>query len=100
MYESSKKGISDLIYENTKTKSAEPEELDDDLVNFWATSLGDAPAMNRVSAIQMYWSLDTQELHLSTTTTKRIASKYKLGNPGSFLSDNRFTFFGLASHYS
>lgn len=48
-------GISDLIYETSKAKSAEPDTLDDDLVNAWATSLGDdgllgnnAPAMNRV----------------------------------------------------
>nr|GMD88616.1 TSET complex member tstB [Ipomoea batatas] len=49
-------GISDLIYETSKAKSAEPDTLDDDLVNAWATSLGDdgllgnnAPAMNRVN---------------------------------------------------
>lgn len=50
-------GISDLIYEATKPAAAEPDTLDDDLVNAWATSLGDndglwgnnAPAMNRVN---------------------------------------------------
>ncbi|KAK6152133.1 hypothetical protein DH2020_014768 [Rehmannia glutinosa] len=43
--------VPDLIYETTKTKSPEPDALDDDLVNFWASSLGDdgAPAMNRVN---------------------------------------------------
>lgn len=47
-------GISDLIYDS-KPAPAEPETLDDDLVNAWATNLGDdglwgknAPAMNRV----------------------------------------------------
>ncbi|KAL7092502.1 hypothetical protein ACP275_12G168100 [Erythranthe tilingii] len=51
MYETSKSRVSDLIYETTKTKSAEPDDLDDDLVNFWAANLGDdgAPAMNRVN---------------------------------------------------
>lgn len=47
-------GISDLMYETTNTKAAEPETIDDDLVNFWAANLGDdslnnAPAINRVS---------------------------------------------------
>lgn len=48
-------GISELIYESTKSAPAEPDELDDDLVNAWAANLGDdglwdknAPAMNRV----------------------------------------------------
>ncbi|XP_059636713.1 uncharacterized protein LOC132278832 [Cornus florida] len=48
-------GISDLIYE-TKATPAEPDSLDDDLVNAWATNLGDdglwgnnAPAFNRVN---------------------------------------------------
>lgn len=48
-------GISDLIY-NSKPTPAEPETLDDDLVNAWATNLGDdglwgknAPAMSRVN---------------------------------------------------
>jgi hypothetical protein len=49
-------GISDLIYESSKTPAAaEPDALDDDLVNAWAANLGDdglwgnnAPAMNRV----------------------------------------------------
>lgn len=47
-------GISDLIYES-KPARAEPDVLDDDLVNAWAANLGDdgllgnnAPAMNRV----------------------------------------------------
>ncbi|RVX21268.1 putative ribonuclease H protein [Vitis vinifera] len=47
-------GISDLVYES-KPASAEPDALDDDLVNAWAANLGDdglwgknAPAMNRV----------------------------------------------------
>lgn len=54
MYETSKMRVPDLIYETTKTKSADPDTLDDDLVNFWAANLGDdgAPAMNRV---RMYW---------------------------------------------
>ncbi|TMX04364.1 hypothetical protein EJD97_009445 [Solanum chilense] len=47
-------GISDLMYESTNTKAAEPESIDDDLVNFWAANLGDdslnnAPAINRVN---------------------------------------------------
>ncbi|KAK3013948.1 hypothetical protein RJ639_009531, partial [Escallonia herrerae] len=49
-------GISDLIYETAKVTPAEPDDLDDDLVNAWATNLGDdglwgsnAPAMNRVN---------------------------------------------------
>ncbi|WJX48176.1 hypothetical protein P8452_34778 [Trifolium repens] len=50
-------GISDLIYESSKTPAAaEPDGLDDDLVNAWAANLGDdglwgnnAPAMNRVN---------------------------------------------------
>ncbi|KAM3374782.1 hypothetical protein P3S68_013496 [Capsicum galapagoense] len=47
-------GISDLMYETTNTKAAEPETIDDDLVNFWAANLGDdslnnAPAINRVN---------------------------------------------------
>ncbi|PON88480.1 ATPase, V1 complex, subunit H [Trema orientale] len=48
-------GISDLIYES-KPAAAEPDALDDDLVNAWAANLGDdglfgnnAPAMNRVN---------------------------------------------------
>lgn len=48
-------GISDLVYESTKPAPAEPDALDDDLVNAWAANLGDdgllgnnAPAMNRV----------------------------------------------------
>ncbi|KAK6126643.1 hypothetical protein DH2020_039619 [Rehmannia glutinosa] len=51
IYETSKTRVPDLIYETTKTKSPEPDALDDDLVNFWASSLGDdgAPAMNRVN---------------------------------------------------
>ncbi|KAG8376312.1 hypothetical protein BUALT_Bualt09G0050200 [Buddleja alternifolia] len=49
IYESTKTGISDLMYENTKSKSAQQDGLDDDLVNFWAANLGDAPAMNRVN---------------------------------------------------
>jgi hypothetical protein len=47
-------GISDLVYES-KPAPAEPDALDDDLVNAWATNLGDdgllgsnVPAMNRV----------------------------------------------------
>ncbi|XP_024020581.1 uncharacterized protein LOC112091371 [Morus notabilis] len=49
-------GISDLIYESSKPAHAEPDALDDDLVNAWAANLGDdglfgnnAPAMNRVN---------------------------------------------------
>lgn len=49
-------GISDLVYESTKPAPAEPDALDDDLVNAWAANLGDdgllgnnAPAMNRVN---------------------------------------------------
>ncbi|KAL3825518.1 hypothetical protein ACJIZ3_021547 [Penstemon smallii] len=49
IYETSKTEIPDLTYENTKSKPAEPDSLDDDLVNFWAANLGDAPAMNRVN---------------------------------------------------
>ncbi|KAL8462763.1 hypothetical protein ACS0TY_033692 [Phlomoides rotata] len=51
IYETSKTRVPDLIYETTKTKSDEPGALDDDLVNFWAASLADdgAPAMNRVN---------------------------------------------------
>ena len=48
-------GISDLIYETTRETKPDPDTLDDDLVNAWATNLGDdglwgknAPAMNRV----------------------------------------------------
>lgn len=48
-------GISELIYETAKPTPSEPDALDDDLVNAWATSLGDdgllgnnAPAMSRV----------------------------------------------------
>lgn len=48
-------GISDLIYESKPPPAAEPDTLDDDLVNAWAANLGDdglwgnnAPAMNRV----------------------------------------------------
>lgn len=48
-------GISELIYETTKETPADPDSLDDDLVNAWAANLGDdglwgnnAPAMNRV----------------------------------------------------
>ncbi len=40
-------GISDLIYES-KATPAEPDALDDDLVNAWAANLGDVPAVNRV----------------------------------------------------
>lgn len=50
-------GISDLIYDS-KPAHAEPETLDDDLVNAWATNLGDdglwgknAPAMSRVCSL-------------------------------------------------
>lgn len=49
-------GISDLIYETAKPTPAEPDILDDDLVNAWAANLGDdgllgsnAPAMSRVN---------------------------------------------------
>ncbi|XP_027175218.1 uncharacterized protein LOC113774796 [Coffea eugenioides] len=49
-------GISDLIYETAKPTPAEPDTLDDDLVNAWAANLGDdgllgsnAPAMSRVN---------------------------------------------------
>ncbi|KVH98642.1 Armadillo-type fold [Cynara cardunculus var. scolymus] len=49
-------GISELIYEATKPAPAEPDNIDDDLVNAWATGLADdglwgnnAPAMNRVN---------------------------------------------------
>ncbi|KAH6798551.1 SH3 domain-containing protein [Perilla frutescens var. frutescens] len=51
IYEASKARVPDLIYETTKKKSAEPDALDDDLVNFWAANLADdgAPAMNRVN---------------------------------------------------
>ncbi|XP_057486008.1 uncharacterized protein LOC130772290 [Actinidia eriantha] len=51
-------GISDLIYETKATNEtlAEPDTLDDDLVNAWAANLGDdglwgknAPAVNRVN---------------------------------------------------
>ncbi|KAL1364128.1 uncharacterized protein LOC107479667 [Arachis duranensis] len=49
-------GISDLIYESKAAAPAEPDGLDDDLVNAWAANLGDdglwgnnAPAMNRVN---------------------------------------------------
>lgn len=49
-------GISDLIYESSKPAPAEPDALDDDLVNAWAANLGDdglfgnnAPAMSRVN---------------------------------------------------
>ncbi|XP_074353707.1 uncharacterized protein LOC141692692 isoform X2 [Apium graveolens] len=49
-------GISELIYETTKETHADPDSLDDDLVNAWAANLGDdglwgnnAPAMNRVN---------------------------------------------------
>ncbi|KAL8488232.1 hypothetical protein ACS0TY_024496 [Phlomoides rotata] len=56
IYESTKVRIPDLIYESSKPKSAETDEIDDDLVNFWAAGLGDdgllgnnAPAMNRVN---------------------------------------------------
>lgn len=55
IYESTKVRIPDIIYESSKPKSAETDEIDDDLVNFWAAGLGDdgllgnnAPAMNRV----------------------------------------------------
>lgn len=48
-------GISELIYES-KVTPAEPDDLDDDLVNAWAANLGDdgllgknAPAMSRVN---------------------------------------------------
>lgn len=48
-------GISDLIYETAKPTPAQPDILDDDLVNAWAANLGDdglwgnnAPAMSRV----------------------------------------------------
>ncbi|KAG5155703.1 hypothetical protein JHK82_013672 [Glycine max] len=48
-------GISDLVYES-QPPAAEPDTLDDDLVNAWAANLGDdglwgnnAPAMNRVN---------------------------------------------------
>lgn len=53
-------GISDLVYES-KPAPAEPDALDDDLVNAWAANLGDddllgnnAPAMNRV---RIYFSV-------------------------------------------
>ncbi|KAL1568103.1 hypothetical protein AAHA92_03507 [Salvia divinorum] len=51
IYETSKTRVPDLIYETVKTRSAEPDALDDDLVNFWAANLADdgAPAMNRVN---------------------------------------------------
>ncbi|OMO57848.1 hypothetical protein CCACVL1_25678 [Corchorus capsularis] len=42
-------GISDLIYESTKPAAPESDSLDDDLVNAWAASLGDVPAVNRVN---------------------------------------------------
>ncbi|KAG6386922.1 hypothetical protein SASPL_152102 [Salvia splendens] len=50
IYEKSKTRVPDLIYETVNTRSAEPDALDDDLVNFWAANLADdgAPAMNRV----------------------------------------------------
>lgn len=49
-------GISDLMYESKQPPpDAEPDALDDDLVNSWAANLGDdglwgnnAPAMSRV----------------------------------------------------
>ncbi|XP_042034645.1 uncharacterized protein LOC121781034 [Salvia splendens] len=51
IYETSKTRVPDLIYETVKPKSALPDALDDDLVNFWAANLADdgAPAMNRVN---------------------------------------------------
>ncbi|KZV39204.1 hypothetical protein F511_29570 [Dorcoceras hygrometricum] len=54
IYETTRTRIPDLIYENTK--QVEQDALDDDLVNAWAANLGDdgllgnnAPAMNRVN---------------------------------------------------
>ncbi|KAL2533342.1 SH3 domain-containing protein [Abeliophyllum distichum] len=56
IYETTKTRMSDLIPETTQRKQSEPDGLDDDLVNAWAANLGDdgllgnnAPAMNRVN---------------------------------------------------
>ncbi|XP_073149287.1 uncharacterized protein [Henckelia pumila] len=56
IYETTRTRIPDLIYENTRNMSVEQDALDDDLVNAWAANLGDdglfgnnAPAMNRVN---------------------------------------------------
>lgn len=56
IYETTRTRIPDLIYENTRNMSVEQDVLDDDLVNAWAANLGDdglwannAPAMNRVN---------------------------------------------------
>ncbi|XP_075509599.1 uncharacterized protein LOC142546012 [Primulina tabacum] len=56
IYETTRTRIPDLIYEKTRNISVEQDVLDDDLVNAWAANLGDddlmgnnAPAMNRVN---------------------------------------------------
>ncbi|XP_073043882.1 uncharacterized protein [Primulina eburnea] len=56
IYETTRTRIPDLIYEKTRNMSVEQDVLDDDLVNAWAANLGDdgllgnnAPAMNRVN---------------------------------------------------
>ncbi|KAK7251462.1 hypothetical protein RIF29_34686 [Crotalaria pallida] len=54
-------GISDLLYES-KPAPAEPDTLDDDLVNAWAANLGDAPAMNRVNEFLAGDGMDAPEV--------------------------------------
>lgn len=64
-------GISDLIYESTKPAPTKSDALDDDLVNAWATGLGDdglfgnnAPAMSRVEISSFNIELHIYYAHL------------------------------------
>ncbi|EPS74325.1 hypothetical protein M569_00428, partial [Genlisea aurea] len=74
-------GISDLIYESSKTKfpdliyetsKPDPKALDDDLVNFWATSLGDdgAPAMSRVNEFLAGAGTDAPDVEEENVTSR------------------------------
>ncbi|KAL3535010.1 hypothetical protein ACH5RR_003471 [Cinchona calisaya] len=70
-------GISDLLYETAKPTPAEPDTLDDDLVNAWAANLGDdgllgnnAPAMSRVNEFLFGAGTDAPDVEDENTTSR------------------------------
>ncbi|CAI9099008.1 OLC1v1035752C1 [Oldenlandia corymbosa var. corymbosa] len=74
-------GISDLLYETSKPTPAEPDSLDDDLVNAWATSLGDdgllgssAPAMSRVNEFLAGAGTDAPDVEEENITSRHSMS--------------------------
>ncbi|KAG9160397.1 hypothetical protein Leryth_008799 [Lithospermum erythrorhizon] len=74
-------GISELIYETAKPKPAEPETLDDDLVNAWATMLGDddvlgknVPAMSRVNEFLTGGGTDAPDVEEENIFARKSAS--------------------------